>query len=73
MRGIQTVNPVTWHGQRRDWDDLLAAFKRNCDRCRADGPLCADHRGVLGDQQALDHLLFARAKRSLWRCREWTR
>jgi hypothetical protein len=55
---------AVWRGTQSEWLDLLHAIADNCE-CQVDDmgvqlEACASHRLLIGDQRALDTLLFAR-------------
>ncbi len=61
--GMMTTTQTVWNGTRDQADELCTILGRNC-ACGADPkqptPHCAPHAMLLGDQRALDGLLFAR-------------
>jgi hypothetical protein len=55
---------AVWRGTQSEWLDLLHAIAHNCE-CHVDDmgvqlEACTSHRLLIGDQRALDGLLFAR-------------
>jgi hypothetical protein len=53
---------VVWHGPPDEWQLLTRSIERHCACERLayrSTPVCASHR-LLGDQAALDRLVFAR-------------
>lgn len=58
-----------WHGEVNEFVRLLGCIGAHC-RCRA-SQTCDAHQ-LLGDQRALDHLVFARGARQQFLEAEWT-